>query len=822
MTNWIRVDEDTVRDTEFSSITGRIISITKKDNQNGSYWYRCEVAGYLTTNNKLFRKYERKHKLAFTIAAKKNLKVYDLVFVIGNVVKWTSPNDYDVYSLDAAYIGNGDFSYKQLMTMLTGVEDDYTPIKDLDKVIEQYKQSYYTPEKAVIDICRDVDSQILKEFSDETRHDIKQALRADTNDMSRNLVKAEVLPYVGRDYNLANRLYETYGFDAMKAIKDNPWELWFTIPYMQLDKCDGIAQRLELDITTDPRRMNAIVRHGVETETEELGYTYLPREFAQDLYTKYFSELMDYEEYEQHLTQSDQIMEIPQGYQVKPLYHGENRIIEGVRVLVDRTFEQHTNVPKQIGDFTLTDEQYDAVLTSLETGLFILTGGPGVGKTTTLKSIINAHIDEFQLKPEQILLMAPTGKAAQRMSEQTGMRATTVHKRLGLMPGAVHLSDSTVEAYRQKHVRLIIIDEASMLDTELAAAAFELATRINNCKLILVGDKDQLPSIGPGQVLRDLLNADVPSKELTVIKRQSEDSAITELAAYIRNGKFPDQSWFDTHTNVYFATANLNNIILTLQNYVLEPKKDELDSFQMITPYRNQSDRARRTGSPDVDTVSYLNYYTQEYFNPGDTISVDDNQYYYNGSHTVGRKFKINDRVICKINKTDTIVNGSIGHIVSINTSNQNPDLHCIKVDFDGEISDFFRVDGGWSAIELAYAITVHQSQGSEYNTVIVPIVRRSGYNTSFLNRNILYTAITRAKTNLVLLGSIENYATIASIPAPIRITRLQEELGGTVEEPIVEQYIAEEELPPLEPRNPLPKPNETKMSTNDYIIDLG
>lgn len=771
MNDYLRLTDNTFQEQEFSSFSGRIVEVLPKPHDQ-NIWYRCEARGTVTTNNQDYKNYLKRHKIYFTIQTTKTLQKMDYVTVIGKANYWVSPTQFKVFSLDGAFVVDGQFTYQTLSDMLEGVGDNYKPIEGLTDLLNTYKEAKYKAEEALIDIGYGEDSPFVRETSADTQVALQQALRADTNNISRNLVISELYPYFGRNNQFAERMYEIYGFDALKELKRNPWELWFTIPYMTLEKCDEIARILNLDVETDSRRRTAIVRHAMQSTLDNLGYTYLPKNMATALYEENFQDLMEFDEYIYHLTQTEEIFEIPQGYQAKPLYYGENKIIRGVDNLLQRHFHPTSKPKSRIGTLKLTDEQYDAVCQSLHNGLFILTGGPGVGKTTTLKAIIQAHIDEYRLTADNIVLMAPTGKAAQRMMEQTGLPATTIHKKLVLSPGKSFVKDDVIIANRR--TKLFIIDESSMMDTEIAGAVFELARQVKDCKLILVGDSNQLPSIGPGQVLKDLLDKNIPHVNLTKIQRQAEDSAIIELAHLVQNGEFPGQEWFDQRPNVYFADATTVNVIKTIQDRVLAPKLGQLQDVQIITPYRNQTKRATTTGIADADTVSYINHYTQRFFViDQDQDFLDDNY----GPRGVGRIFRVGDRVICKKNVTETVVNGSVGVITKIDAEHKNPMLDSITVKFDDCEMAFSRMDESLYYIDLAYAITVHQSQGSEYETVIIPMVRPAGYNEGFLNRNILYTALTRAKTNLIFLGSVVNYAKIASTPAPSRITRLQEEI---------------------------------------------
>ena len=365
----------------------------------------------------------------------------------------------------------------------------------------------------------------------------------------------------------------------------------------------------------------------------------------------------------------------------------------------------------------------------------ILTGGPGTGKTTTLKAIISV----FEKKGMNVVLTAPTGRAAKRMSDLTGYEAKTIHRLLGI-------TFDSGEKYRFVHNEnnplecdVIIIDEMSMVDVLLFDSLLR-ALRLN-CKLIITGDSDQLPSVGAGNVLRDLIDSDVVTViRLKEIFRQSRQSCIITNAHRIVSGEYPDLSRKD---NDFFffrrdEPESAVRLILELATKRL-PKAynySPVDDIQILSPSKKGT----------LGTVE-LNKVLQNAINPPDRSKPEHNGIIYT--------FRLGDKVMQIKNNYDIvwkrgseqgtgIFNGDIGKITGINQS----EMYAV-IDFDGRTAEYSIEQ--LSQIELAYAVTVHKSQGCEFEAVIMPV--QSGFEK--LNyRNLLYTAVTRAKKLLILIGN--------------------------------------------------------------------
>ena len=375
--------------------------------------------------------------------------------------------------------------------------------------------------------------------------------------------------------------------------------------------------------------------------------------------------------------------------------------------------------------------QKDAIIKALQSKVFILTGGPGTGKTTVINGIIKTYADlhglDFKKSDLPIILAAPTGRAARRMNELTQLPSATIHRHLGL-----NSEDDfkTLEDYLD--CDLIIIDEFSMVDTWLANQLFESIS--DSTQVIIVGDQDQLPSVGPGQVLADLLQIDnLPKVSLTKIFRQSEDSTIVTLASRMRQGQLPADFTEKKADRSYFE-ANANHIPQMVPKIVSAAIKSGIaaQDVQILAPmYRGQAG------------INNLNTIMQDLLNPQEKA----NQFAFNDIF-----FCKNDKILHLVNDTElNVFNGDIGIITDLipgkYTESKQDEIY---MSFDGNEVIYPRNE--WNKITLAYAMSIHKSQGSEFPVVILPITRQSG---RMLQRNLIYTAITRAKSKLVMLGEI-------------------------------------------------------------------
>lgn len=384
---------------------------------------------------------------------------------------------------------------------------------------------------------------------------------------------------------------------------------------------------------------------------------------------------------------------------------------------------------------TYNDDQKNAINTALNNNITIISGGPGTGKTTIINAIVKLYIEKNHLDSigivESIALLAPTGRAAKKMSTSTGLSASTIHRYLKWNKDN---NDFMINENNKNYQRLIIIDEVSMIDTNLFAA---LLKGINSyVKLILVGDVHQLPSVGPGLVLNDLIASDLFNfVPLNFIYRQSENSYIPYLAREIKN-KDLAEDFTNKKDDYNFITKDSKEIKGTIKKIIeagMQKGYDE-NNLQILAPMYK--------GENGIDN---LNRMLCEIFNPNvgqRSITYGDVIY------------KEGDKVLQLVNDTDNnVFNGDIGFIKSIATVSNPYKREVITIDFDGNIVMIFKKD--LKNIRHAYAITIHKSQGSEFDHVIMPITYQ--YRAMLYNK-ILYTGVSRAKKSLILIGDANSF----------------------------------------------------------------
>ena len=577
----------------------------------------------------------------------------------------------------------------------------------------------------------------------------------------------------GTGNSFADRMIDYFGVSAYDKLKKNPWQMIHIIPYFTMKQADHAAEYFGIPLT-DENRFREHFRSRIDIFFSDRKDTYMSEGAFYALYLMDFSGEMTKEEfYEKTIDCEDPLIYRTElGIHPAQFYYDERASVSLIRrvgrVQIPETDEivQAETQAKESLDFVLTSEQEKAFKNAFHSPVYFITGGPGTGKTTVLSAILKklellTHMD-LRNPDSPVLLVSPTGKAAYRMWEQTGIPAYTAHSAFHIIPdyGCPDM-EQAVEAL--SHVQYLVIDESSMLDTHLFGEMARIMNRMAHIPFILlVGDVDQLAPVGHGQVFKDLLEyAENVCPEcvtkLTVLKRQKNDSNIPELAAYLSRGRFPDRNWFNDKPDITFVDADTNTLTGILEHAVLAPKKGNLDSVQIITPYRNGT---------MGDTVPALNNLAQPYYNPdpeGKSITVNKPD----------RTFQMGSRVINKKNRTATIINGSVGTIVAMNTRSTDLFDWSVTVLFDcGDEATY--AYGDLKELDLAYAITVHASQGSEYENVVL-CVTRGGATADFLNRNLIYTAATRAVQRLILMGDLRAFAAAAATPAPVRKTALSE-----------------------------------------------
>lgn len=548
--------------------------------------------------------------------------------------------------------------------------------------------------------------------------------------------------------NLAVKIHKIFGTEAVEKIKRNPYSLADRVEGITFKTADIIAFNIGLP-KNNPMRIKSAVVYYLKEAAYVSGHTYMPRRM-----------LIDHAVYELRVEETEvenAVSELlaereiffdnidnTEVYYFYSFYHDEYYIARRLSSMAGakRAYTMTADdAESEIDEFesengiSLAPEQRDAVVTALSTGCMILTGGPGTGKTTT----INTIIELFEKKKLKIALAAPTGRAAKRMTQITGREAKTIHRLLcAQISGGTHLFAHDEENPLKEDV--VILDEVSMVDTPLMAS-FLRALKPGAC-VIFSGDSDQLPSVGPGNVLHDIIESQtIPVIKLTKIFRQSKESLIIVNAHKINRGEMPEI--YDRTKDFFFMRRlNHNMAVDTIaelyrdrlpKTYSLDPVND----IQVISPMKKGI-----TGTIELNKKLQLcvnppsrkkrEYsYGKTIFREGDKVMQTRNNY---------------DMVYTRLNDTrgTGIYNGDMGIIDSIHSEEKY-----MIITFDDKIVEypFSNLD----ELDLAYAITVHKSQGSEFPFVIMAVC---SYIPMLMSRNLFYTAITRAKSMVVLVGS--------------------------------------------------------------------
>ena len=534
-------------------------------------------------------------------------------------------------------------------------------------------------------------------------------------------------------------LLNKYKDKVIRIIDNNIYDLIDNIN-LNFKEIDTIAINNKYDLY-DERRVEALIIYLLNEITFEQGDTY---SFFQEIYNsiiKYLPDLKseDLEYYLLKLSKQKRVVIKKEKYYLKELYDAEEYIADRIyrlnnmeRRKLPKLKEKIKELEQKIG-ITYDESQKNAIITSLNNNFTITTGGPGTGKTTIIKGIIRMLVDTCHISPQNIALLAPTGRASRKLMEVCNIPAYTIHKYLGWDKDNNTFSHNEINVCKEEY---IIVDEASMIDTMLMFSLLK-GTRLDS-KFIFIGDYYQLPSVSQGQVLKDMIDSEV----LDVIKlnnlyRQKDGNYIIDLAHEIKNKELSDN--FLTKKEDYnFIEVDNDYVLTSIKDIILKAleKGYREKDIQVLAPmYKSQNG------------IDNLNKMLQEIFNPK---SNDKNEL------TVGNKtYREGDKVLELVNDSDnSISNGDLGYIINITNKEKNGNKkNEIIVDFDGNIVSFS--PDKFINITHGYAISVHKSQGGEFNMVIIPFVnsfKRMLYN------KLIYTAVTRAKSKLILIGSREAF----------------------------------------------------------------
>lgn len=585
-------------------------------------------------------------------------------------------------------------------------------------------------------------------------------------------IAVEVTKY-GIGLKMAQTLYRLYRHETLEIIKNNPYRFVFEIEGFGFVTADKIAQINEMNRDHE-YRIQASCYYALQLSSAD-GHVYLPKDRciaeikgilqSPDVTDETINEQIDI------LIKDEKIIERDENLYIPSLYYAESRFSERMIDMLSQEKNEtvtDTDIMGMVGEIeeeeslSYGSEQFEAIKKALHSPLMILTGGPGTGKTTVVKGIVKTyarlndlsiHRHDYKSEDEYpFILTAPTGRAAKRLQESTGIRAMTIHRLLG-WDGNKFFEKNENE---QLQGRLLVIDEFSMVDTVLAHHLFKAIP--DDMQVLIVGDEDQLPSVGPGQVLADLLQSDlIPTVQLDEVYRQKEGSKIIDLAHDIKNDRL-QKDQIIKEKDFSFIPCEAHQVIEVVSTIFqkAQAKGMSMDDMQVLAPmYRT------------VAGINEINKHLQQLMNPKQRNRRE---------RTINEvTFRVGDRVLQLVNQPeDGVYNGDIGkivHILSAKETDENEDQ--IIIQFDGKEVTYNRT--AYLNFTLAYCISIHKAQGSEFPNVILPVV--SSFR-RMLRKNLLYTAITRSQQSLIVCGEIDAFFNgIQTIDTNNRYSTLKEYL---------------------------------------------
>ena len=560
-------------------------------------------------------------------------------------------------------------------------------------------------------------------------------------------------------------IYNKYKNDTLNIINNNIYKLIDDELDISFLKIDEVGRKLNID-RLDDNRIEALIIYLMKSMVFKSGDTYLLYQDIYDLLCKFLNLGFDeikFDDYLNKLNAKNKVCIEGRKYYLKEMFDAENKIVEKIKILLSLPKSKYKNIDSLIEEhekmygITYNELQKKAIKSSLEENILIITGGPGTGKTTIIKEIIELYRLLNKLSGEEvnkeIQLLTPTGRASKRLSEATGYPATTIHR---FLKWNKETNTFAIDEYNKDYSKLIIVDEVSMIDEQLLDSLFKGLT--DNIKIVLVGDYNQLPSVAPGQVLKDLIESDaIKTIHLEELYRQSKNSYINTLANEIKNDDL-SPNFLDQKSDYTFLECSSHSIrtnLINLSKQILE-KGYDYKSVQIMAPlYKGENG------------IDILNRDLQQIFNPKDQEK---------GELKVGDViFRENDKVLQLVNMPDeNIFNGDIGIIKRIVPANiSKSGKNEIYIDFDSNVVRFLPKD--FNKFRHGFVISIHKSQGSEFEIVIIPI--SSSYH-RMLYRKLIYTGITRAKKKLILLGEADMFVkAISNNEELIRNTSLKEKL---------------------------------------------
>lgn len=549
------------------------------------------------------------------------------------------------------------------------------------------------------------------------------------------IVKLTELGFSMRD---ALNIYNIYKSNTIRVIENNIYRIVDDVEDISFVRVDEIALTLNED-KYNINRIKACILYIMKELSFKYGDTYLNYGEIYEGVSYYLKSDIDNTLYDEAISELDGELKIKiddDRYYVYEEYEAEEYIASKINYLINKKVNKNNDIDLQIKELEdrynikYNDKQKEAIKKSLENNVLIITGGPGTGKTTIIKAIVEIYMIINKLNTKNIVddvaLLAPTGRASKRISESTNMPAFTIHR---FLKWNKESNEFMVNEYNPSMCHFVIVDEVSMIDNRLMANLLRGLT--NNVKLVLVGDYNQLPSVSAGNVLKDLIDSDlIDTIELDLLYRQDENSYIPVLANEIKNETLEDEFLSDKD-DYKFLECSSDVILPSIVNITKKviSKGYDYKRVQVMAPMY-----------AGINGIDNLNRVLQEVFNPP---SLTKRELKY-GEVT----YRENDKVLHLVNDPDNnVFNGDIGLIKSINYKGKN-DKPEITIDYDSNIVTYSLKD--FNKFKHGFIISIHKSQGSEFELVIMPVC--SAYK-RMLYKKLIYTAVTRAKKRLIIIG---------------------------------------------------------------------
>ncbi len=558
-------------------------------------------------------------------------------------------------------------------------------------------------------------------------------------------------------------IYNIYKKDTIANIEHNPYKL-IEDADVNFVKVDEIALKFDIK-ENDERRIKACIIYIMNKILFTNSDTYLIYDEIVEGVFNYLKIDLDIDEFDlllNELIEENKIVLLDDKYYLKEMYDSETNIVKEISYLINnkiskKDLDTRIEELESVNNIKYNDKQKEAIKKSLENNITIITGGPGTGKTTIIKAICELYMEinklDFDDAPNKIALLAPTGRASKRMSESTLLPASTIHR---FLKWNKETNEFLINEYNKAFQNLIIIDEVSMIDLKLLDSLFRGLTR--NIKLVLVGDHHQLPSVGPGNILKDLIESDlIDTIYLDTLYRQDENSYIPTLAQEIKNNELSD-TFLETKSDYTFLKCSSLSIKENLKNLCkqLVDKGYDYKRVQIMAPMY-----------AGINGIDNLNKELQAIFNPEDNSK---NEIKYGDII-----YRENDKVLQLVNMPEeNIYNGDIGIIKNILKIDRKTFIY---IDFDGNLVKYESKD--LNKITHGFIISIHKAQGSEFELIVMPIC--NSYK-RMLYRKLIYTGITRAKKKLILIGEPQAFVyAVNNNNEIIRKTNLLEQLKNNI-----------------------------------------